>query len=142
VRPFLLRPARATPHSSDGVALLANIHVGGIPRSTDQGATWVPTIDIDADVHEVCAHPTNPQFVAAAAGVGLCVSMDAGATWTVERDGLHAPHCSGVAFAGSDQGACPRHTYERPPRGPPQEILADGGERIAFSTTSRGLSPR
>jgi len=28
--------------------------------------------------------------------------MDGGATWTVEHEGLHASHCSAVAFAGSD----------------------------------------
>ena len=93
---------RSLSATCDAGALLANIHVGGIPRSTDHGAKWAPTIDIDVDVHEVCAHPRNPQLVAAAAGMGLCISTDAGATWTVERDGLHAPHCSGVAFSGSD----------------------------------------
>src|SRR4029453_14776189 len=36
-----------------GDVLLANVHVGGIPRSTDGGATWEPTIDVDADVHQV-----------------------------------------------------------------------------------------
>jgi hypothetical protein len=54
------------------------------------------------DVHEVCAHPSRPDVVVAAAGAGLCVSRDAGATWTVEREGLHAAYCSAVAFAGDD----------------------------------------
>ena len=93
---------RSLSATCDGGALFANIHVGGIPRSLDHGTTWVPTIDIDADVHEVCAHPTIPHLVIAAAAVGLCVSKDSGATWTVQRDGLHAPHCSAVAFAGDD----------------------------------------
>jgi RND family efflux transporter MFP subunit len=35
---------------------LVNVHVGGIPRSVDSGATWAPTIDVDADVHEVKDH--------------------------------------------------------------------------------------
>jgi len=93
---------RSLSATCDGGALFANIHVGGIPRSLDHGATWAPTIDVDADVHEVCAHPTLPHLVVAAAAVGLCVSKDSGATWTVQRDGLHAPHCSAVAFAGND----------------------------------------
>jgi photosystem II stability/assembly factor-like uncharacterized protein len=80
--------------------LFTNVHVGGIPRSTDGGITWQPTIDIHSDVHEVGAHPENPNMVAAAAAVGLCTSRDAGATWTIESDGLHAPHCSAVAFSG------------------------------------------
>jgi hypothetical protein len=40
--------------------LHANVHVGGIPRSVDAGASWEPTIDIDADVHQVVATRPNP----------------------------------------------------------------------------------
>jgi len=93
---------RSMTATCDGAALLVNIHVGGIPRSADGGATWQPTIDVEVDVHQVSAHPTRPDLVAAAGGAGLCISRDAGATWTVEHDGLHAPHCSAVAFVGDD----------------------------------------
>ncbi len=97
--PLGVRSMAATRH---GAVLLANVHVGGIPRSTDSGLTWRPTIDIDADVHQVCAHPTRPDLVIAAAGTGLCISRDAGATWAIEQRGLHAPHCSAVAFGRDD----------------------------------------
>jgi hypothetical protein len=40
--------------------------------------------------------------VIAAAAAGLCISRDAGATWTIETGGLHAPHCSAVAFGRND----------------------------------------
>ena len=93
---------RSVTANSNGSILFANVHVGGIPRSMDGGRTWQPTIDIHSDVHEVRAHPTNPDIVAAAAGVGVCISRDSGATWIIERDGLHAPHCSAVAFSGQD----------------------------------------
>ena len=93
---------RSMAATCDGAALLANVHVGGIPRSTDAGLTWRPTIDIDSDVHQVCAHPTRPDTAIAAAAVGLCISRDAGATWTIEQRGLHAPHCSAVAFGRND----------------------------------------
>ncbi len=83
-------------------ALLVNVHVGGIPRSDDAGVSWQPTIDIDCDVHQVCAHPTRPNIVVAAAGVGFCLSQDAGRTWLIEQRGLHASYCSAVAFAGDD----------------------------------------
>ena len=88
--------ARSITATCDG-ALLVNIHVGGIPRSTDAGATWHPTIEVDSDVHQVRAHPSRPELVIAAAAVGLCVSRDGGATWAIEQDGLHAPHCAAVA---------------------------------------------
>jgi hypothetical protein len=93
---------RSMTATSDGAVLLANVHVGGIPRSADGGATWQPTIDIDSDVHEVRAHPNRPGIVAAATAIGLCTSSDGGATWEVEQRGLHALHCSAVAFAGDD----------------------------------------
>jgi photosystem II stability/assembly factor-like uncharacterized protein len=93
---------RSVSVNSNGSVLYANVHVGGIPRSMDGGRTWQPTIDIMSDVHEVCAHPADPNIVAAASAIGLCISRDAGGTWTIEKDGLHAPHCSAVAFSGED----------------------------------------
>ncbi|MBI3272571.1 MAG: hypothetical protein HYZ53_26515 [Planctomycetes bacterium] len=93
---------RSLTATRDGGAILANVHVGGIPRSTDGGATWQPTIHVDSDVHEVRAHPVRAGIVAAAAAIGLCTSLDGGATWKVEQEGLHAAYCSAVAFAGDD----------------------------------------
>ena len=93
---------RSVAATSNGSILFANVHVGGIPRSMDGGRTWQPTIDINSDVHEVRAHQANPDVVAAAAAIGLCVSRDSGTTWIIEREGLHAPHCSAVAFSGDD----------------------------------------
>jgi hypothetical protein len=93
---------RSMTATCDGGALLANVHVGGIPRSTDGGATWNPTIAIDEDVHEVRAHVARPDIVIGAAATGLCISRDGGATWRIERNGLHAHYCSAVAFAGTD----------------------------------------
>lgn len=86
----------------DDRTILVNVHVGGIARSNDGGRSWQPTIEIQADVHEVCAHPRRADVLAAAAAVGLCLSTDGGASWSKERDGLYAPHCSAVAFTGDD----------------------------------------
>ncbi len=93
---------RSVAANSNGSVLYANVHVGGIPRSMDCGRNWQPTIDINSDVHEVCAHYANPEIVVAAAAVGLCISRDSGATWAIEREGLHAPHCYAVAISGDD----------------------------------------
>ena len=116
---------RSMTATSDGAALLANVHVGGIPRSTDGGVTWQPTIDVDSDVHEVCAHPVHPRTVIAAAAIGLCISRDSGGTWTVEQEGLHASYCSAVAFsekdilvaASTDHFAARGAVYRRPIEG-------------------------
>ena len=93
---------RSITATSDRAVILANVHVGGIARSTDGGVTWQPTIDVDSDVHEVRAHPNRPDIVMAAAAIGLCASRDGGVTWDVEQEGLHASYCSAVAFAGDD----------------------------------------
>jgi photosystem II stability/assembly factor-like uncharacterized protein len=93
---------RSMAATCNGAVLLANVHVGGVPRSTDSGLTWRPTIDIDNDVHQVCAHPARSDIVIAAAAKGLCTSRDAGTTWTIEQRGLHAHHCSAVAFGRND----------------------------------------
>ncbi len=93
---------RSITATSDGAVLLANVHVGGIPRSVDGGVTWQPTIYVDSDVHEVRGHPNRPDIVVAAAAAGLCTSSDGGATWAVEQVGLQALHCYAVEFAGDD----------------------------------------
>lgn len=78
--------------------LFANVHVGGIPQSEDGGATWKPTIDVALDAHEVCVSPYNNNIITAATAFGLCMSWDAGESWTVQTDGLHASYCSAVAM--------------------------------------------
>lgn len=92
---------RSISATSAGV-LLANVHIGGIPRSTDRGASFHPTIAIDTDVHEVRAHPRRANIVAAAAGAGLFLSSDAGASWSMHTAGLHAAYCSAVTFVNDD----------------------------------------
>jgi hypothetical protein len=93
---------RSMAGTCDGRTLLANVHVGGIPRSTDGGVTWHPTIEIDSDVHQVCTHPARPEIVIAATGIGLGISRDGGETWRTEHEGLHARYCSAVAVVGDD----------------------------------------
>jgi hypothetical protein len=80
--------------------LHVNVHVGGIPRSTDGGVTWEPTIDIDADVHQVLAHPLLPDVVLAATARGLARSDDGGDVWIEQANGLHAPYSRAVAVSG------------------------------------------
>ncbi len=111
-------------HGAPNGLLFANVHVGGIPRSVDGGATWAPTIDVNLDAHEVCVDPNNANLVVAATAAGLCMSHDGGNSWSVHTKGLHAPYCSAVTIAGqnvfvaaseshfSSQGAVYRRTTE------------------------------
>jgi hypothetical protein len=93
---------RSMTTTADGGALLVNVHVGGIPRSVDGGATFAPTLDVDDDVHQVLAHPSRPEIVVAAASVGLCRSTDGGATWDSTTDGMEMSYARGVAIVGDD----------------------------------------
>jgi hypothetical protein len=85
---------RSLSRSSDGTVYV-NVHVGGILRS--QGGTWAPTIDVDADVHQVL---TPGNLLLAATAYGLAVSEDRGETWSFETEGLHAEYSRAVAVAG------------------------------------------
>jgi hypothetical protein len=126
---------RSVAANSNGSILFANVHVGGIPRSMDGGRTWQPTIDINSDVHEVRAHQANPDIVVAASAIGLCISRDAGATWIIERNGLHASYCSAVAFSGddilvsasTDHFAAQGRIYRRPIRPDGDTVAVEGG---------------
>ncbi len=93
---------RAMSAASDGSVRVGNVHVGGIPRSTDRSVSWRPTIDVATDVHQVACSSIHSNVVAAAAAVGLCLSLDAGESWIIETDGLHEPHCLAVAFIGNE----------------------------------------
>jgi photosystem II stability/assembly factor-like uncharacterized protein len=90
---------RSVAVGADG-ALWVNVHVGGIPTSPDGGRTWRPTIDVDADVHQVVTHPDDPDRVLAATARGLADSADAGRSWTYLTEGMHAGYCRAVALGG------------------------------------------
>jgi hypothetical protein len=125
---------RSMAATCDEKVVLANVHVGGIQRSTDLGASWQPTLPVDHDVHEVRAHPSLPDVAMAAAAVGLCVSDDAGATWSVVDDGLPSTYARAVAFIDDDVllsiSDGPRATwgaiYRRPLSGGPLERVDEG----------------
>jgi hypothetical protein len=117
-----------------GGALYVNVHVGGVARSTDGGATWSPTIDVDADVHQVTAHPARAGHVFAAAAEGLWISTDGGGSWTTETEGLHARYCRAVAVTGetvfvsasTGPGGRRAALYRREPGGGRLERCRDG----------------
>jgi hypothetical protein len=74
-----------------------NVHVGGVARSRDGGASWAPTIDIEQDVHQVLAHPRYPRVVLVASAEGFGISRDGGDSWTFATGGLHAHYSRAVA---------------------------------------------
>lgn len=91
------RPARHSLDRELDDDVYVNVHVGGILRSPDRGETWRPTIDIDADVHQVT---TAEGLVLAACAEGLATSTDRGETWSFRTDGLEARYARAVAVCG------------------------------------------
>jgi len=92
---------RSLTVAGDGT-LHVNVHVGGVARSRDGGASWRPTVDIEVDVHQVLAHPTRSGVVLLAAADGFGLSHDGGDTWQFATAGLHAHYLRAVAVAGQD----------------------------------------
>lgn len=93
--------------------LYINVHVGGILRYDDTGP--VPTLDIDADVHQVAAHPTQQGAIFAATARGLAASHN-GHDFEFRGDGLHAGYCRAVAV-GVDHLLLSASTGPRTDRG-------------------------
>jgi hypothetical protein len=94
-------PATRSLSAGSAGELYANVHVGGIGRSDDGGASWRPMIDIDIDVHEVRSPTDRPGLVLAATGrEGLATSHDSGESWELASDGLAGAYARAVALAG------------------------------------------
>jgi hypothetical protein len=84
--------------TEDRDTVYVNVHVGGVLRSKDEGASWQPTIDIGADVHQVA---TADGRLYAAGARGLSVSRDRGDTWSHNAGGLHGNYCRAITVCGS-----------------------------------------
>ncbi len=66
-----------------GGVLFANIHVGWIARSKNDGGTWEAlTNGLEKDVHQVQTHPSSPEIVFAATADGFYLSRDLGDSFT------------------------------------------------------------
>ncbi len=76
---------------------LANVHVGGVWASDDEGSSWRAVIEPAADVHEVTAAWGR---VAVAAAIGAGWSENRGATWQWSTEGLAGSYARAVALDG------------------------------------------
>ena len=90
---------RSIAVATDGT-IHVNVHVGGVARSRDGGMSWAPTVDVEADVHQVLAHPAQPHVVLVAAHEGFGISRDGGDSWEFVTDGMHAHYSRAVAVSG------------------------------------------
>ena len=109
-----------------------NVHVGGIVRTDDGGETWTPTIDIEADVHQVT---TAEGMVLAATAGGLAVSTDRGGTWNHRTDGLVHHYARAVTVIGDTVLL----STSRGPRGGDAVVYRAGLDDGAFERCTAGV---
>lgn len=102
-----------------------NVHVGGILRYRRSEPSWVDTMDIDADVHEVIAHQETAGTALAATARGLAITNDGASSWSFHTDGLHASYCRAVAVTDN-------RVYVSASRGP------RGGNAAVYRTDLSG----
>ena len=97
--------------AAHGHDLHVSVHVGGILRTSDGGASFEPTIDLHDDVHQVVVDARTGTVWAATGASGLAESRDGGDTWRYHTDGLHATYLLAVAVtdAGVIVGASSGH---------------------------------
>ncbi len=73
---------RSMARTDDGT-VYADIHVGSIMRSPDEGATWEPvTPELHVDVHQVATCPAEADRVYAQTADAFWISYDRGQSWT------------------------------------------------------------
>jgi photosystem II stability/assembly factor-like uncharacterized protein len=85
-------------HPVDPATIYVGIELGGVMITRDGGTTWEdrkPGSQYDA--HAIATHPAAPDRVYEAAGGGVAVSMDAGATWRPVDAGMDRHYTWGLA---------------------------------------------
>jgi hypothetical protein len=83
--------------------LYADIHVGSIVRSSDNGETWEPVeSSLHRDVHQVVTCPTLPSRVYANTADAVWISDDRGDSWRHCVDGVASRYGRALAVHSAD----------------------------------------
>jgi photosystem II stability/assembly factor-like uncharacterized protein len=102
-RPWTSHVRWISPHWDDPNLIYAGIELGGVMRSTDGGRTWEDRRPGSYhDSHAVLTHPTAFERVYEAAGGGVAVSDDSGASWREVDDGMDRHYVWGLAVDPAD----------------------------------------
>ena len=81
----------------------ADIHVGSIMRSPDEGISWEPvTPELHKDVHQVTTCPADDNRVYANTQNGVYVSADRGHSWEHRFHGLPRRYGTAIAVHPAD----------------------------------------
>lgn len=102
-RPWTSHVRWIAPHDTDPDLLFLGIELGGVVCSRDGGQSWEDRKPGSYhDAHAVKTHPAAPGRVYEAAGGGVALSSDAGATWTPVDEGLDRHYVWGLAIDSTD----------------------------------------
>ena len=119
---------RTLAKTQDGFCY-ADIHVGSIMRSKDEGISWEPvTPDLHKDVHQVATCPVDDNRVYANTQNGVYISPDRGNSWEHRLDGLPRRYGTGIAVHPTDPDLIIA-TVQNGPRGGDAQLCRseDGG---------------
>lgn len=86
-------------HPSDPNTIYVGIELGGVMVTRDRGQSWEdrqPHSQYDA--HALATHPAAPERIYEAAGGGVALSDDAGATWQAVDAGMDRHYAWGLAI--------------------------------------------
>lgn len=102
-RPWTSHVRWIAPSWSNPDLLFVGIELGGVMRSPDSGRTWEDRKPGSYhDSHAVLTHPKTPARVYEAAGGGVSMSDDGGATWREVDDGMDRHYVWGLAVDPAD----------------------------------------
>lgn len=102
-RPHTSHVRWIAPHDRDPDLLFVGIELGGVMRSRDGGMTWEDRKPgSQHDAHALATHPAAPGRVYEAAGGGVALSSDAGASWSPADAGMDRHYAWGLAVDAAD----------------------------------------
>ena len=130
---------RTLAKTQDGFCY-ADIHVGSIMRSPDEGVSWEPvTPELHKDVHQVTTCPADDNRVYANTQNGVYVSADRGHSWENRIEGLPRRYGTGIAVHPTDPDLMIA-TVQNGPRGGGAWLCRSDRRRRDVDRTQR--SPR
>jgi hypothetical protein len=102
-RPWTHHVRTIALHPTDPDWLLVGIELGGVMRSLDGARSWADhNLEAHSDAHRLLTHPLAPERVYEAAGQGVALSEDRGATWSRFEDGLDRRYAWATAVDPAD----------------------------------------
>jgi photosystem II stability/assembly factor-like uncharacterized protein len=97
-RPWTHHTRWITPHPEDPDVIFVGVELGGVMRTTDGGATWEDRKPgSQFDCHSLAIPAADTDRLYEAAGGGVAISLDRGATWQAADEGMDRHYAWSVA---------------------------------------------